>query len=76
LSNYGAYTDAGYPMNTPGYGNAGYATLSVTSTAPAPLVPFPALPEPSSWFLMIAGVGGVGAMMRRSRKAVGGASPA
>jgi hypothetical protein len=68
LSNYGAYTDAGYPIDTPGYGNAAFATLSVTSAAPTPLVPFPALPEPSSWFLMIAGVGGVGAMLRRGNK--------
>ena len=72
LSNYGAYTDAGYPTNTPGYGNAAFATLSITSAAPSPLVPFPSVPEPATWFLIIAGAGGVGAMMRRSRKAVGG----
>jgi hypothetical protein len=37
-------------------------------------ITFGAVPEPSTWALMLAGVGGVGLMMRRARKTLG--SPA
>lgn len=35
-----------------------------------------AIPEPSNWLLMIAGIGGVGMMLRRARKGLGSTSSA
>jgi hypothetical protein len=61
----GVYTTDGWPINAPGccYGNAGFATL-VVSGAPDP---GGAVPEPTTWALMITGFGGAGAMLRRRR---------
>jgi hypothetical protein len=38
--------------------------------------PPPAVPEPASWALMLLGVGGAGAMLRRSRQERGALTPA
>jgi hypothetical protein len=39
-------------------------TLGATS-------PMSAVPEPSTWLLMIAGIGGIGLMLRRSKQSMG-----
>lgn len=61
----GIYTTAGWPVNDPGccFGNAGFATLTVSG---APDVG--GVPEPTTWALMIFGFGGAGAMLRRRRQ--------
>ena len=58
----GVYTTDGWPVNDPNccFGNAGFATLTVSG--------FADVPEPGVWALMIMGFGGAGAMLRRSRK--------
>lgn len=71
----GTYTTDGWPINGPPiaqdpngfgccFGNAGFATLTVSGS------PDSGVPEPTAWALMIAGFGGLGAMLRRRRPMV------
>jgi len=68
----GVYTTDGWPLNGPPigpqdsdyaccYGNAGFATLTVSGS------PDSVVPEPATWALLITGFGGAGAMLRRRR---------
>ena len=41
---------------------------TVTSGGMGPLSPPPAIPEPATWALILAGVGGVGALRRMARR--------
>jgi len=61
----GVYTTAGWPVNDPGccFGNAGFATLTVSGSPEVGGVP-----EPATWALMIGGFGGAGALLRRRRR--------
>ena len=57
LSAAGTYSNAGYPNPDGGYGNAGAATLLVSG--------FGAVPEPSTWAMLIAGFGMIGFAIRK-----------
>ena len=49
-------------------GEEGFDSIvNVDSAAPA----ISAAPEPSTWLLMFAGIGGIGLMLRRARKTMG-----
>jgi hypothetical protein len=60
----GVYTTENWPVNAPGccYGNAGFATLTVSGSPDAASVP-----EPGAWALSIVGFAGAGAILRRRR---------
>ena len=57
-----AYNETGGSSNSDG---DGLVTTFSTSTAVS------AAPEPSTWLLMFAGIGGIGLMMRRAKKTMG-----
>lgn len=70
----GVYTTDGWPVNGPPvgqnefdccFGNAGFATLTVSGSPDVG-----GIPEPGTWALMILGFGGAGAMLRRRRHTV------
>jgi hypothetical protein len=54
-----------YQLGTPFFGSLG-GDFQIT-----PAVATGAVPEPSTWLLMIAGIGGVGLVLRRARKSMG-----
>jgi hypothetical protein len=63
-------TDAYVTKVNLGFGTTGsdYRAATCSGTCGPPVITPPgAVPEPASWALMILGVGGVGAMMRRQR---------
>ena len=59
---FGAYSDVGFPVGTPGAGNGAPATLTVSDSAAA-------VPEPATWAMMLLGFGGLGTALRRGRAA-------
>ena len=52
---------------TPGFGFNDFAVDDVSVTAAT----VSAAPEPSTWLLMFAGIGGIGVMLRRAKKTMG-----
>ncbi len=72
-SNFNPLTNTGYfevkqSIDPVGYGTSGTpVTLALTQ-----LSPVPAVPEPSTWAMMILGFAGVGFMAYRKRKSAGG----
>jgi len=54
----GTYSDVGFPVGTPGFGNFGDATLSVVVVA---------VPELSTWAMLLLGFAGIGLIAYRSK---------
>ena len=71
ITNTGGYltfVSAWTPQNIP----VAFSAVSAVVTSNVPGLPVPAVPEPATWMMMIIGLGGVGAAMRRQQKKVQG----
>ena len=62
---YVAFEDMSFPHSDYNYDDDAFVFTSTAATNVS------AAPEPSSWLLMVAGIGGVGAMLRRAKRKMG-----
>ncbi len=64
-ASYVAFEDEAFPNSDFNYNDDAFVFTNTASQA------ISAAPEPSTWLLMLAGIGGIGLMLRRARKTMG-----